>query len=362
MAAFTAAIGAAQQPVEVVPVVARPVERTVELPGEFLPYLAVAIHAKVTGFVDRVEVDRGSIVQREQLLATLDAPELRAQVLEAQGKVSAIEAQRAEAQARLIAAQSTFERLKAASATPGAVAGNDLIVAEKNVEAARAQVRAVESSAKAAESAVQALKDMESYLRVTAPFPGVITERNVHPGALVGPSGQHSEALFQLEQNTRLRLVVAVPESDVAGIAPGARVPFTVRAYPGETFTGVIARVAHSMDVKTRSMAVELDVPNPRDRLAPGMYPTVKWPVRERRAALLVPPTSVVTTTERTFVIRVRDGGVEWVDVSKGPPTGELLEVYGPLRPGDSIVRRANDELREGTRVTARPASPAKAS
>src|SRR5579885_1995837 len=306
----------AQQAVEVVSVVARPVERTVELPGEFLPYLSVAVHAKVTGFVERVEVDRGSVVRKDQLLATLEAPELRAQVLEAESQVRAAEARRAEVQAKLVAAQSTYERLKAASSTPGAVAANELIVAGKAVDAA----------------------------------------------ALVGPAGQHSGALFQLEQNTRLRLVVAVPEVEVSGIVAGARVPFLVPAWPGETFQGVIARAAHSLDPKTRSMAVELDVTNPQGRLAPGMYPTVKWPVRELRAALLVPPSSVVTTTERTFVIRVKDGRIEWVDVAKGPPAGDLLEVFGPLRAGDAIVRRASDELRQGSRVTVRQAAPPKAS
>ncbi|HZT30219.1 MAG TPA: efflux RND transporter periplasmic adaptor subunit [Bryobacteraceae bacterium] len=352
----------AQQAVEVVSVVARPVERTVELPGEFLPYLSVAVHAKVTGFVERVEVDRGSVVRKDQLLATLEAPELRAQVLEAESQVRAAEARRAEVQAKLVAAQSTYERLKAASSTPGAVAANELIVAGKAVDAAQAQVRAEEASARASASAVQSLREMENYLRVTAPFAGVITERDVHPGALVGPAGQHSGALFQLEQNTRLRLVVAVPEVEVSGIVAGARVPFLVPAWPGETFQGVIARAAHSLDPKTRSMAVELDVTNPQGRLAPGMYPTVKWPVRELRAALLVPPSSVVTTTERTFVIRVKDGRIEWVDVAKGPPAGDLLEVFGPLRAGDAIVRRASDELRQGSRVTVRQAAPPKAS
>src|SRR5207245_11321572 len=103
---------------------------------------------------------------------------------------------------------------------------------------------------------VTALKGMEAYLNVAAPFDGVITERNVHPGALVGPAGGgNARPMFQLEQTTRLRLVVSVPEVDVGGIVRGARVSFTVPAYPGEQFSGTIARIAHSMDEKTRSMA-----------------------------------------------------------------------------------------------------------
>jgi RND family efflux transporter MFP subunit len=231
------------------------------------------------------------------------------------------------------------------------VAGNDLVQAEKQVDAVRAQARAVDASIGAARQAVAALRDLESYLQVTAPFDGIITERNVHPGALVGP-GSGAVPLLRLEQNSRLRLVVSVPEVDVAGISSGQRVAFTAQAYPGETFTGVIARIPHSMDPKTRSMPVELDVANPQSRLAPGMYPTVTWPVHKPRPSLLVPPASVVTTTERTFVVRIRDGVVEWVNVNRGAQVGEMVEVYGGLNEGDTIARRATDELREGSRVT----------
>jgi multidrug efflux pump subunit AcrA (membrane-fusion protein) len=114
-----------------------------------------------------------------------------------------------------------------------------------------------------------------------------------------------------------LRLVVAVPESLVGAMVKGARVAFTVPAYPGETFYGMLNLVAHDLDEKTRSMAAELDVKNPDLRLSPGMYPEVQWPVRRPQASLLVPPTSIVTTTERTFVIRVKNGGAEWAISSR---------------------------------------------
>src|SRR5258707_6339595 len=207
--ALSMSIDAFAQGVDVVIVVSRSAERKVQLPGEFIPFQTVTIHAKVTGFVDRVEVDRGSVVKKGQLLATLDAPELRAQRAEAEAKVLNAESQRAEAEAKLAGAQSTSEKLKAASATPGVIAGNELIQAEKIVDAARAQVRAVEGSIQAAQASVQVVRDMENYLTVTAPFDGVITERIAHPGALVGP-GTGAAAMFQLEQTTRLRLVVAV--------------------------------------------------------------------------------------------------------------------------------------------------------
>jgi membrane fusion protein (multidrug efflux system) len=102
---------------------------------------------------------------------------------------------------------------------------------------------------------------------------------------------------------------------------------------------------------KTRTMSVELDVQNARGLLSPGMYPEVSWPVRGQVAALLVPATSVVTTTERTFVIRVRDGRAEWVNVKHGPADGDLVQIQGALQAGDVVVRRGTDEIREGSAV-----------
>src|SRR5438552_7555870 len=136
----------AQAPVEVVSVQAKIINREVRLPGEILPYLAVPIHAKVTGFVKKVNVDRGSVVKEGETLATLEAPEMQAQIAEAESKAQAIELQKAEAEAKLASVQSTYDSLKAASATPGVVAGNDLMVAEKAVEAARASVRSYEGT------------------------------------------------------------------------------------------------------------------------------------------------------------------------------------------------------------------------
>jgi membrane fusion protein, multidrug efflux system len=345
----------AQAPVDVVRVASRAVERQVKLPGEIRPYLAVPIYAKLAGFVKRVAVDRGSAVKQGQVLVVLEAPEMQAQIVEAQSKAQALGPQRAEAEAKLAGAQSTYDHLKAASATPGVVAENDVVVAQKTAEAAQALVRSYDDSIKAAQAQVQAVKDLEQYLTLRAPFDGIITERNVHPGALVGP-GAAAMPLLRLHQVSRLRLVVAVPEALVSATVKGARVPFTVPAYPGETFYGVVSLMAHDLDEKTRTMAVELDVKNSDLRLGAGMYPEAQWPVRRPKPSLLIPPTSIVTTTERTFVIRVNNGKAEWVNVSRGARVGDLVEVFGALKEGDSIVRRGTDELREGTKVSPQPA------
>lgn len=351
VAAMLAKTGLAQTPVEVVPVATRQVERSVVLTGEFQPYLAVPLVSKVTGFVKEVAVDRGSVVKRGQLLATLEAPEMQAQIVEAQAKVQAIELQRTEAEARLASAQATYDRLRAASATPGVVAENDVIVAQKTADAARAAAQSFEGSVKAAEAQVQAVRDLEQYLQIRAPFDGVITERNVHPGALVGPTSG-SAPMLRLHQLSRLRLVVAVPEALVGSIVNGTPASFTVPAYPGETFSATVSRKGHDLDPKTRTMAVELDVRNADLRLTGGMYPEVKWLVRRSQPSLLVPPTAIVTTTERTFVIRVKNGTAEWINVTRGARVGDLVEVFGALTDGDVLVRRGTDEIRAGTKIT----------
>jgi RND family efflux transporter MFP subunit len=338
------------QTAELVAVVSKLASRTIELPAEIQPFLTVSLHAKVPGYVERVLVDRGSVVKAGELLIELSAPEMEAQIAEGESKVQAAESDRLQAAAQLAAAQSTYQRTAEAAKTPGAIAGNDLVLAQKQVDAAQALVNSREKASAAAQSAVRALQAMAAYLKLTAPFDGVVTDRLVHPGALVGP-GVGDPALLVIQQVSHLRVVVPVPEEDVGGIVTGARVEFSVPAFPQRTFSGVTARIAHALDEKTRTMAVELDVFNRDGALAPGMYPRVKWPVRNPRPQLFVPKTSVVTTTERTFVIRSQHGRAEWVDVAKGAADGDLIEVSGNLQAGDLVVRRATDEIREGAAV-----------
>jgi RND family efflux transporter MFP subunit len=347
--------------VDVVSVVEKALDVQLSLPGELTPYQSVAIYPRVTGFVKTVRVDRGSRVRAGEVIATLEAPELSAQRAEAQSKVQAAEAQLAAARSRADSDRNTYERLKAASATPGVVAGIDVQTAEKAAEASRNQATAGEQNVEAARQASNAIREMQGYLQVAAPFDGVVTERNVHPGALVGPaSGSASTApMVRLVEVSRLRLIVPVPEAYTAEMAEGTEIPFSVAAYPGQTWSGTIARISRAVDVSSRTMAVELDVANKDGRLAPGTFCQVRWPVRRSGLSLFVPSGSVATTTDRTFVIRIRDGKAEWVDVKTGLTSGTQVEVFGDLRAGDDIVARGTDEIRPGTKVIARAAEPA---
>jgi RND family efflux transporter MFP subunit len=331
------------------------------LPGELEAYEVVTVFPKVTAFVESISVDRGSQVRAGQLMARLVAPEVTAQRAEAQSKLQAAEAQRAESEAKLASDEGTYEKLKTASATPGVVAGNDLLVAQKAVEADRARVQATRESAEAAKSALKAAAEIGGYLQVRAPFDGVVTERNVHPGSLVGPTTSGSAIpMLKVEKTARLRLVVPVPEKYAEGIDAGTKVEFSVPAYPGQTFAGTIARIAHSMDVKTRTMPVELDVSNTDGRLSPGMFPEVFWPVHRSGPTLFVPTSAVARTTEATFVVRVKGGNTEWVNVQTGEPDGKSIEVFGGLHDGDEVALRGTDELRPGSHVVAKQTSETK--
>jgi len=317
------------QTVEVIPVVSKLLDRTIPLPGELQPYLSVDLYPRVTGIIQWIGVDRGSWVKRGDVLVRLVAPELSAH--------------RAEAEAKRHSGRITYEHLATAASTPGVVAPNDLEVAQKTVEADQARVNS--------------LRQLESYLTMSAPFDGVVTERHMHPGAVVSPAGGGpggTMPILRMEQISHLRLMVPVPEAYVGSLVPGQKVQFTVPAFPAEKFSGNIARIAGSVDMKTRTMPVEMDVQNPTGRLAPGMFPEVEWPVRRAQPTLFVPAKAIVTTTELAFVLRVQSSTVEWVRVRRGQPLDNLVEVFGDLHAGDQVVLRGTDELRPGTKVRAR--------
>jgi membrane fusion protein, multidrug efflux system len=344
---FHIAFGQSATKITLVKVEGRSLSRTVPLTAALSPFLQTDVEARVPGYVEKVLVDRGSKVRRGQLLIVLSAPEMGSQTSASEASLHQAEADVAQAKAAAAGAASTYERLLEAAKTPGAVAGNELILAQKQKEAAEAVVEAREASVKVASSQLSSRKEMQAYLRVTAPFDGIITERLVHPGMMVA-AGSH-EALLRLQQTTHLRLIVPVPETYVGNLIRGKQVTFHVPAHPGKNYSGMIARIPESLDTQSRSMMVELDVLNGDSSLAPGMYPTVDWPASSDDNLLLVPSSSVVTTTERTFVITSVDGKAHWVNVRKGIAVGEQVAIRGEVNAGQLVVKLATDEIREGS-------------
>ena len=361
----SAAPGEPNAPVAVstVPVVSKKLQTTIALPAQLTPYEEVDIYPKVTGFVERVTVDRGSRVQRGQILVHLTAPELNSQRSAAEAAVRAAQSQLVTAQAKLTSDNGTYLHMVAAAKTPGVLAENDVLVAEQTVSADKGILAAAEQNIAAARDALKSVSQTESYLTITAPFAGIVTTRNLHPGALIGPAsgGGGAQPILQIVDDKRLRLVVPIPEAQVGDMEVGRSVSFAVPAYPGQTFKAPIQRISREVDEKSRAMPVELDVPNREGKLSPGSFTTVSWPLRRSYPTLFVPTSAVTSDQQHTFVIRVRNGKAEWVTVQTGQSLTGEIEVFGSLASGDQVVKTASDAIHSGDPVRVQTADRAAA-
>jgi len=347
------------QTVEVVPVALQKLSTVFTLPAQLVPFQTVGIYPKVTGFMDVIRVDRGSRVRKGELIIRLSAPELVAQRAQAESAVRAAQSQLTTVQAKLTSDKGTYLHMVSAAQTPGVVAENDVMVASQTASADQGQVQSAENNVAAAREALRSVMQLESYLNIYAPFDGMVTTRNLHPGALVGPASGPSGAMpiVQIVDTTHLRLVVPVPEAYVGEMQAGQQVAFTVPADPGETFHAPITRISHDVNLNTRTMPVELDVHSANGQLSPGSFSSVQWPVRRAVPTMLVPVSAVTNDQQRTFVERVRNGKVEWVDVVTGLSVNGNIEVFGDLTLGDEIIRNATDAIRPGQQVKTKPAS-----
>ncbi len=309
---------------------------TIAVPGELIPYQEVDLYAKVNSYVKKLWVDIGSEVKQGQLLVTLEAPEINSQLAEAESRIKQMEAV-------YYASKATYDRLYNTSKTPGTVSQNDLEQAEAKKNSDLANVEAAKSAYK--ESAANL-----NYLEIRAPFDGVITLRNVNPGAYVGPGGKSTDPLLVIQDQYRMRLVVSVPENYTGGLNNKNEVTFSVEALPNRKFTAQVKRLAGALDTKLRAERIEMDVYNKDRKLLPHMYANVDVPLPSRDSSLIVPKTAVVTSTEKVFVVKVVDHKAQWVEVKKGFQSGDLMEIYGNnLQAGDQVVKQASDEIRDGS-------------
>lgn len=311
---------------------------SLQIPGELIPYQQVDIYAKENSFVKKVFADVGSEVRQGQLLVSMEAPEINSRLSEAQSNLKSI-------QAIYISTKAHYDRLLETSKTPGTISPNDLdqVLAEVNSQNARLQ------GAKAAYGSIAATRN---YLNIKAPFAGVITARNVAPGAYVGPSGKGSDVpLFVLQQQKKLRLVVSVPEIYTGLLNHQDAVSFNVNSMPQRKFNAKVKRMAGALDERLRSERLEMDVINNDKKLLPGMHAEVNISLPAKDSTFVIPKTALVSSTEKVFVIRVVNQKAEWVDVKKGREAGDKVEVYGDLNEGDQIIKTATDELRNGSDI-----------
>jgi len=311
------------------------VSTTLSLPAELLPLDRAEINAKVEGYVQKVLVDIGDVVKKDEVLVLMDAPELAARYAEAGAKYQ-------EAQARFSASLDKYTRIEAVSKQQGFVA---------EVERVNTKNEMLSDSAAliSAKSMVQEYKQMQAYLTIRAPFNGVVSDRFINAGDLVGSSAKAK--LLTLVSPDKFRLRVYVPEYYVNSIPSVDLLIFTADAVAGKTFTAKLARKSGSISRETRTELWEYEYQNKDTELKPGMYTMTRLNLSRAFESFVVPYTAVVTTLEKRFVIRIKDDKTEWVDVTEGISQEKGIEIFGNLQEGDILLTRGSDELKQGTTV-----------
>jgi RND family efflux transporter MFP subunit len=297
--------------------------------------LQTDLFAKVQGYVQAMKADIGDRVRKGQTLAVIDAPEINTQFTQSMAAQQA-------AKARLTNSIDNYNRLYRASqnSSPGIVAPVDL-------ENSRNQMMADSASYEALRQQSKAYKEVSGYLYITAPFDGVITARKADPGAFVNVN----VLLLTVQDNNTLRLRIAVPEIYVSAAGSNKNLSFSVDAYPEQRFTGVLTRKTETIDPGTRTELWEFGVDNGKHLLKAGTFVYAKIALGRSTPSFVLPPSAIATTLERKFVIRVKNGKTEYVDIRQGMTTDAGIEVFGDLAIGDTLVTKATDERKPGTQA-----------
>jgi len=344
--------------------------QTLTLAAEFRPFQEIEVHAKVAGYVKSINVDVGDRVTAGQLLAVLEIPELQDDMTTAQAGVKRSQEEVNRAEADLARTESAHEvahlgstRLAAVmKQRPNLVAQQDIDeaqgrdrVAEAQVATAKAAVAAAQEQLAVARANENKTKTLFAYARITAPFAGVVTHRYADTGAMIqaGTSSQ-SQAMpvVRLSQNNLLRLTIQVPESAVSRIHLGAPVDVTVQAL-GRTFQGKVARFSERLNLDTRTMETEVDVPNPKLELVPGMYAYASITTDEARDVVVAPVQAIDRKDEKATVMMVgADGRLESRVVTTGLESPDRVEVRNGVQPGDLVVIGSRAQLKAGNTVT----------
>jgi len=315
--------------------------KQVTIAAEFRPYEEVELHAKVSGFVSKMNVDFGDTVKAGQLLATLEVPELQAELENAQ-------AAEQKAEADYTNAHLIYTRLLSVNKDhPNLVAQQDLDTAQANDLTATAAIAAAKAN-------FEKFQTMVSYTQITAPFDGVVTHRYADPGTLI-QAGTSSDTqalpLVRVSDNYRLRLDFPVTVDYVKDVQLGDSVEVRVDSLNGKTFTGKISRFTHDVEDNTRTMMTEIEVPNTNLELMPGMYATVILKVEKHLQTLTVPIEAVVGDKTPTAYVVNHDNQIEERAVKLGLETADKYEILSGLREGDLLVIGNRAQFQVGEKV-----------
>lgn len=332
-----------------------PLSNSLSVAGQFLPLQEVELHAKVAGYIRRISVDIGDRVRTGQVLATLDIPEVTAQVEGADAGVRQTQEQITRAKSEILRAQASYDALhsaaqrlqQASDQRPGLIAQQELDDALAKDRAGAAQVDSAKSALSATEQQLgvsradrQHYSALADYSRITAPFSGIVTWRYADTGSLIqaGTSNSASMPVVKLAQVDALRLRLPVPESLAGFVRVGTTASIHVQAL-GETLTGKISRSTGALDPSTRTMQVEIDVPNADGKLSPGMYADVTMNIQRAGDALVVPVQAVDQSGSEPFVMLVNSANkVERRVIHIGVSTANRVEVLSGLKEGDHVI------------------------
>jgi RND family efflux transporter MFP subunit len=366
--------------VAVVKVGRRDLASNLQIASEFLPFQEINVYAKVSGYIQKLYVDWGTHVRQGQLLAVLEIPELQQQLQLDEAGVRRSEQDLARVHERLNQAESTYlvadltyKRLSTVQQTqPGLVAQQEIDVAQGKDLDAKAGVSGYKNAVAGAEQGLLVAKaelekdrSMYAYARITAPFDGVVTKIDAYTGALL-PAGTSSnkgdQALCHLSENKLLRLVIPVPESAVPDIRLGSSVQVRVPVL-SKAFRGTVARIAGQVNLSTRTMHTEIDVPNPKLEIVPGMYAEASIVLKQRRNALAVPVQALNREERRVTVFLVDKGNkIQERPVQLGIETPDRVEIVSGLSQDDLVVVGNRSQLRPGMTVVPKLISASSAS
>lgn len=345
------------------------ISHTLTLAGQFQPYQAVDVHPKVSGYMQRINVDIGDVVKKGDTLAVLDVPELKAQlqqsVFELQQSNEEIaraqhEINRAEAMHSAVHAES--DRLKQAAATePGLIAQQELddalakdLSTEAQVDAAKSAMAAAKQHAGAAQAENQRVQALHDYTTVVAPIDGVVTWRYADTGALIqGGTNSNSQDLpiVRLAQSSLLRLRIPVPEDDVKYVHVGDTLQVRVDAI-GRALSGKIVRFTRSVNFETRTMETEVDIENKDLSIAPGMYANTLLQLANAHDVITAPTDALVLKGhQQTVYVLDAENRIDVRDVEIGLQGSKLAEIRHGLNPGERVIVGGQDRYREGEEV-----------
>jgi RND family efflux transporter MFP subunit len=319
------------------------------LPGDVRPFQTTSIFPRANGYLAKQYVDIGDSVKEGQLLAEIDTPEVTAQLAQAKATVQQQEANVAKAKNDNELAQQTFTRYRDFGKTGGVTQQQ---VDEKNAAASQAQATydAARATLASANADVQRLTSILGFSKVTAPFGGKITARNFDVGALLSSSG--TREMFRVEQNDTLRVYVQVPQVYATAVTIGLPAELVVSNYAGQSFGGKVVRSSDTIDVNTRTIRYEIDVPNPDGKLFAGMYGQIKFQIKPQNPPLIVPTSALVFNDKGLRVATVdSDGKVKFMPISVGRDFGTEVEVETGLKGDERIVANPGERLADGVEV-----------